>query len=408
MAGEASSALLLSRIQGPGLFGAGSPAGLYLGNEPSGLAIDFGNNSALVRGNPGQYLGTPAGLLTCTRASSATYFDANGILQTVGNNVLRRDHNIVTLAALGLRSEGTRTNAVLWNRDLTNAAWTPSNITAALDQTGIDGIVNSASSLTATAGNGTILQAITLTNHAAFQTAYVKWITGSGVVNMTMDGGTTWTAVTVTAAWTRVSIPGQTLVNPNVGFRIVTSGDAIAVDFVQNENNVDATSPIATTTTAVTRSGDSVKLLTTAFPYSALASTIDVHSAQASAISGSNFFDLQTASGSANEIITQQASGSVMNVGIGAGGVGQTTTGNVTSPANTLFNHALAVQANDFAFSRNGATCITAATITMPSAATQLSIGINIGNGIALNGTILKLKYLPRRATNAELQAFST
>ena len=52
-----------------------------------------------------------------------------------------------------------------------------------------------------------------------------------------MNGGTTWTAVTATASWTRVSVPTVTMANPVVGFRIVTSGDSIAVDMVQNENS---------------------------------------------------------------------------------------------------------------------------------------------------------------------------
>lgn len=150
----------------------------------------------------------------------------------------------------------TRTNVVLHSRDLTNAAWTKTNVTAAKDQVGIDGLVNSASKITASAGNGTCLQAITLVSSARYQTAFVKRVTGSGVVNMTMDNGATWTVVTVTAAWTRVSIPTQTLADPTVGFRIVTSGDAIAVDCVQNENGTWATNPIVVTTLAVERGAD--------------------------------------------------------------------------------------------------------------------------------------------------------
>ena len=93
---------------------------------------------------------------------------------------------------LGLGIWEARTNVALWNRDLTNAAWTASNVTAAKNQTGVDGVANSASSITATAGNGTILQAITLASSAGFQTAYVKRLVGTGTIYMTMDGGTTW------------------------------------------------------------------------------------------------------------------------------------------------------------------------------------------------------------------------
>lgn len=160
---------------------------------------------------------------------------------------------------LGLLIEEARTNVALWNRDLTNAAWTlGATMTRAKNQIGIDGVANSASSITggAVSATNTILQAITLTSSARFQSAYVKRLVGTGVVNMTLDGGTTWTAITVTSAYTRVTIPTQTLANPSVGFQVMTSTDSIAVDFVQNENGTFATSPIFTTTAAVTRAAD--------------------------------------------------------------------------------------------------------------------------------------------------------
>jgi hypothetical protein len=159
---------------------------------------------------------------------------------------------------LGLLIEESRTNVALYSRDMTNAAWTKTNITAALNQIGIDGAANSASAITATAGNGTVLQAVVLASSQRFQTAYVKRLVGTGVVNMTTDNGATWTAITVTGAWTRVSIPAQTLANPTFGFQIVTNGDSIAVDCVQNETGAFATSAIPTYGSALTRAADVV------------------------------------------------------------------------------------------------------------------------------------------------------
>ncbi len=190
------------------------------------------------------------------RGSSATRVNASGLLESVSSNVLRFDYDPATLAAKGILIEGARTNVALWNRDLTNAAWTPTNIAAAKDQVGVDGAANAASSIAATAGNGTILQAITLASSARYQAAYVKRLAGSGAVKMTMDNGTTWTAITVTASWARVAIPTQTIANPTIGFQIVSSGDAIAVDYVGNENGTFASSAIATTSAAVTRAAD--------------------------------------------------------------------------------------------------------------------------------------------------------
>lgn len=210
--------------------------------------LDFAN---------GRYWSSPSldvvstDLVSCSRASIGYARTSSGTLTQFANNESR-------ITDLGLLMEAARINVVLWNRDLTNAVWTPTNITAAKDQTGPDGVSNSASSITATAGNGTILQSITLALSDRFQSAWVKRITGSGTIDMTMDNGATWTAITVTPSWELLSIPTQTLADPIVGFRIVTSGDAIAVDFVQNENGVFISSPIPTTTTSATRAADTL------------------------------------------------------------------------------------------------------------------------------------------------------
>jgi hypothetical protein len=202
-------------------------------------------------------------LLTATHLySGITYtqsgnFDSTGVLQTAAVDTMVREYDPVTLAFKGYPFRVARTNVVLHNRDFTNVAWVATDITPVKTATGITGVANSASTLTATAGNGTILQSITLASSARFQTCYIKRRTGTGTIEMTMDNGATWAAVTVTAAWTRVSIPTQTLANPIVGFRIVTSGDAVDVDFFQNENGIFATNPIPTTTAAVARAAPS-------------------------------------------------------------------------------------------------------------------------------------------------------
>jgi hypothetical protein len=193
---------------------------------------------------------------TFTRASTAAFFGSDGLLQTASSGVPRLTHDPATRAPLGLLIEESRENRCLWNRDLTNAVWVPVLMTAALTETGIDGVANSASRITATGTAAVILQTATLASSTRQQSAWVKRVTGSGVVEMTTNG-TTWVAVTVTADWTRVTIPAvAAVVNPVFGFRIMTSGDAIAVDFVQNETGTGASSEIATTTTAVTRAAD--------------------------------------------------------------------------------------------------------------------------------------------------------
>ncbi len=193
-------------------------------------------------------------LLSCSRASI-------GYAQTVAGTLTQFSSNQLRITDKGLLIEDSRTNVLLWDQDLTNAAWTKTSITATLDQTGPDGVANSATRLTATGANGTALQAVTLGSSPRYQSAWVKRITGSGTINMTMDNGATWTAITVTGSWSLAEIPTQTLANPTCGFRIVTNGDEIAVDFVQNENGTFATSPIPTTTAAAARAQDVVQCI---------------------------------------------------------------------------------------------------------------------------------------------------
>ncbi len=159
---------------------------------------------------------------------------------------------------LGHHAEGARTNNLLYSRNLTNAAWAATNITPAKTATGIDNAANSASTLTAAAADATILQTLTLAAAARSFSAYVKRRTGTGSVYITRDGGTNWTDITSSlgASWTRVKIENSSVLNPQVGFKIATSGDAIDVDVCQDEAGAEAWSPIITTTAAVTRNAD--------------------------------------------------------------------------------------------------------------------------------------------------------
>jgi hypothetical protein len=195
-----------------------------------------------------------------TRASIGTYVDAGGLVQTAAANIPRTEYLLGV--PLGLLLEAATINRVLWNRDLTNGAWTPTTMTAALNQIGADGVVNSATLLTATGANATILQAIVHGNANCVGSAYIRRSVGAGEIDMTIDGGATWTALTLTSGYVRLSIPAQLIANLSVGFRIVTSGDAIVVDYVQAEDGTSAnparTSAIATTTAAVLRNSDSL------------------------------------------------------------------------------------------------------------------------------------------------------
>lgn len=339
--------------------------------------------------------------MTFTRSgTNATYLSNAGVLATAGANVLRTSwfdtdgDGILETPASWL--EPTETNRALWCRDMTNAAWTKANVTPLLNLTGIDGAASSASRLTSTAGNGTCLQSLVSASTSRSFTAFVKRISGSGTINMTMDNGSTWTAITLTNAWRRFSIPVQTLANPTFGWRIVTSGDVIGVDYAQMESTASyATSPILTTTAAVTRNTDS---LTAAFNYRPVAMTLYVKYIATGVVPGSDLMALSVGPAVAPRFY----------VGIGGGGDAavnhQTTAGTVSATGGALPASGSVVELRGVLNSTGSVyvgQSINGAAETVTSASTTLTLaGAWSSNRIALASDNTG-NYLPMGLMNA-------
>lgn len=161
-----------------------------------------------------------------TNVTAAFVPNAAGVLVATTSSGLRRSN------AGHWQYPSSGTSVVQWNRDLSNAAWVKTNVTALKNQTGMDGVANAASSITSTAANGTILQSVTLASANMVFSVDVKRLVGSGTLEMTVDGGTTWTVLTgITAAYSQKFIFQAAVTNPVFGYRIATSGDSFGVDF---------------------------------------------------------------------------------------------------------------------------------------------------------------------------------
>lgn len=137
-------------------------------------------------------------------------------------------------------------NLSLHSRDLTQTAWLKSGITPTRDQVGANGVSNTATRLTATSSDGTCLQTITSASATRVSGFYIRRITGTGTVEITQNGGATWTAVSLTSTFARYSIASATITNPQIGFRIRSNGDEIAVDFAQLQSSAILGPPVAT------------------------------------------------------------------------------------------------------------------------------------------------------------------
>jgi len=215
---------------------------------------------------------------TFARNSVQNVRDINSVLQPSPANVagiegatftgsawnatgLTPQHTIMGVAKYGAGFKGylnepSRSNLVYPSRDFTGARWTSTNVTTAKDQTGPDGVANSACSVTATANNGTLASTATVSaSSAKAGSFFIKRITGTGTVEISVDSGTSYTDVTTlinSTTYTQVAALA-TSTNPQLIIRLGTSGDAIAADYAQVEVGAFATSPITTTTAAFTR-----------------------------------------------------------------------------------------------------------------------------------------------------------
>lgn len=221
-----------------------------------------------------------------SRASTATYFDQNGILQTAAVDQPRFGFYWDALSSIwsngGLLLERGGTNYCTYSRDLTNAAWSKTNVTVTKNQTGLDGVANSCCSITATAANGEV----GFTNSSGLQlfgVFYIKRLSGNGTISYSVDGGTTWTAldnVNLFAPITSNFTPAPTTFSsgtiqgfaPGIGatfkIRLANSGDSIAIDGV-NMCDERIMYPIHTNGTAVTKAAEVCQIASAGSLYSA-------------------------------------------------------------------------------------------------------------------------------------------
>jgi hypothetical protein len=338
-------------------------------------------------------------------AGEATYFDAAGNLAIAAAGEWRIDHDPITRERRGLLLEPGRTNIALRSRDFTQAAWVKTNITAARDVAGIDGVANTASRLTSTAGNATALQSITSASAARVTSFFVRRITGTGAVEITQNNGATWTAVALTGAWQRFVIPVATITNPVIGIRIVTSGDVIAVDAAQCEVGTFATSPIITGVAAVARAADG-GTLPVPVPGSFTLFSESRHAAFTSE-SGLNFpsvFRVNEPSGLIGylEHRVYGASGAFVADGFfAASGSAIADFSDSGISAGQVLAQASAYAANDMAYSVNGGAIQTDSSGVLPALSQ-----IQISQGEAVTH-LRRLRLYGNRLSNAQLVALS-
>lgn len=402
--------------------------------------------------------------ITFARADAvtcATYFDSTGRMQTVAANVARFDYDPATLLPRGLLIEESRKNNLLHSRDMTQAAWTKTDVTPARTQVGIDGVANTACLMTegvagtsGTSQNGAAVTAgSTITASIVMKRGNTDWVrlkfgestavdhslayfnlaTGAkgSVVN---NGAATLGASTISnlgGGWYRLTIttlPNGTYTVPRFEFMSATAdlnatrvaNATYIVDCAQLEVGAFATSILPTTTTALTRAADSASMTGANFSswFNASAGTFVAEYSRYQNIDtfGVVYEAKSTSTATTDRILAGASATADPRFQQYIGGVSQIDSINTYAvvAAGTTVKIANAYLSGDSAATRNGAALTTSATAFAAPAYTNLQIGgtDNTQYGPSathyINGHIRSLRYYPTRLPNATLQALTS
>lgn len=395
-------------------------------------------------------------LITFTRASSATYFDSAGVLQTAGNNVARFDYNPSTLAARGLLIEESRTNSIRNNTMQGAVAGTPGtlptnwaitngglsiDVAAIGTESGISYIdLRFSGTSTGTVAN-VRFEANTQITAASGQTwtnsVFIRQSAGSttnitsvqNIITGRDSGGTTQetffstitstlnaasislnrSALTATLANASTArIVGQVNVNFSVGVAIDIT---LRIGLPQLEQGAFATSVIPTSTTALTRSADVAAITGANFTnwYNQTEGTVVAEALVAQYCPVGKFGQCiwQTDDGTGNNRLHVRNDATLTTYtfrSINADGVNAAIS--LGFSLNVPVKTALAYKINDFNGSSAGSLGTTD-TLVNPPAVNALRIGQE-NNGLWLNGYIRKFSYYPTRLPNGTLQALTS
>lgn len=199
--------------------------------------------------NPQANIGSTAQPYTANTSTTTSYYAP------------RFDYNPTTLAANGLLIEGAATNLLNFSETFattggTNNNWADTNLTRTSTNNTSPRNDATALRITASAANGTIISSTAISTSAARTlSVWLRRVTGTGNIQYTLDNGTTYTTQAITAVWVRYTFATTTAAQ-RVGFRIVTSADAIEIWGVQLEDGTGASSYIPTGASQITRAAD--------------------------------------------------------------------------------------------------------------------------------------------------------
>jgi hypothetical protein len=400
--------------------------------------------------------------ITFTRASTATYVNASGLIASAAVNEARFDHDPYTGESLGLLVEEARTNLSIYSEDFSNTSyWGPTSQTVVSNAaTAPDGTLT-ADNIIPAAGTNAVrylyyainpysmsastpytssvfvkkngLRYFALQAHDNFMSSDHRAgfdldngiVVASTVNNMSSATGATASIVPYPNGWYRCIITGTTAGTGTIGgtaFSFTSSLDAnasvssISADgtsggFIwgmQVEQGAFPTSYIPTSGSTVTRSADVASMTGTNFSswYNQSEGTFYTNYILLGldpAYNNPSFYAYENnqnylAIFGYNPAYGWAQASNATAAGISLGG---------TIATNVDYKVSFGVKVNDFAASINGSTVSTDTSGNVPTVS-QMFLGKRVENSAAhLNGTLKRFTFYPKRLTNAQLQTIT-
>jgi hypothetical protein len=426
-------------------------------NAGSGAAIvrptfsrDFAGEKTLNNGTG------PA--IAFTRASNATYFDADGVLQTASSDTPRFDHS--GGSSLGLLIEEARTNSIR-NAQAGGASagvgpthWsttaTANNVTRTIVGSGTEnGLtyleIQYAGTPTANGGFTVAFDSTTQVVAADGQTwtnsAFCKLQAGSlaGItaVQVGVDGRsaagaelspsqrtmTTFTPTGAALATQRVSVTRTMAAGAARAFPfiLVNYTGGVAMDITlriaapQLEQGAFPTSYIPTTTAAVTRSADSAVATPISSFYNQSEGTLFAEASRTHVAKVVSFLLMlksdESPVASFVGLESGVASPAQQRFQV-SGGTGTALLNFADGVANTVYRMAGAYALNDFIGAQNGTLTSADTSGTAPATQDRMTIGMGATTAVPFYGGsqchIRRIAYFPKRLSNALLQSLTT
>jgi hypothetical protein len=402
--------------------------------------------------------------LTFTRASTATFINSSGLVASASTDVARFDHDPTTLAAKGLLIEGAATN---YATGFAAGAWGRTNINGsgvggalANEQTGADGVANTAARITtaATTTFPTSMFTAFATSAAGNSRTFSVWLRGVGLnttASIAIVGSSPPTGVASsqfghsvtlatspnknnvlalvtglsTTAWTRVSIsrtdaqvsPDSYRICPGDWTGTISSGLAVDVYVPQVESGLVMSSTIPTVASTVTRAADTAIIAAganfTSWYQGGTQGTFYADwfgGVRAGASGSTNRTVLSTDDVSTKHLhLMQTAAAGNLRVADFGGANNVTTANTLTSGQRT--KGAFAYNGSTANVCLNGGTVATGSSLAFSVTPTWLVIGATSTNGtsitdanVVLNNSIAVIKYWPTALQNATLQSLTT